>query len=870
MKEAYQESIQSLYSSLNSSEKGLSQSEVDARLKEHGKNIIKKKKKFKPLKIFLSQLNSFLIYILIIAAAISFFIGHSLDGFVISAIVLLNALIGFFQQFKAEKAIANLKKLIVPVSTVIRGGKVQEITSTELVPGDIILLEAGDKINADARIIESENAATNEAALTGESLPIAKEASILSLKLPMSERKNMLFTGTSLVRGTAKALVVKTGTNTVFGQIAKGLQEIEVSKTPMQKRLDKFSKQIGFIILGIVFIIALLGLSDKFDLIEMFLTAVALAVSAIPEGLPAVLAIGFAISSLAMSKKNVVIRRLPAVESLGSVTVICSDKTGTLTEERMEIEEFYASGEFYEKEGKSVIQDNKKIDLKKAKELTHLIKTSILCNNSRYELKDGKYELLGDPTETSLLEASLDLGFDKKLLVEQNPSIKKLEFDSTRKMMSVLRNTGKNNTMYTKGAIKKVLEKSSFELINGQVRRLGEKRKNQLLEEAEKMESKALRVLAFAYKVLSKSDKPKEENLIFIGFAGMIDPPRPEVKKAIEECRSAGIKVKIITGDSELTAKAIGAKIGITGRVVNELELEKMSDEQLLKSMDKISIFARVTPKQKLRITQTLQKLNETVAITGDGINDVLALKSSDVGIAMGQRGTDVARDVSDIVLVNDNFASIVEGVKEGRRTYDNIKKFTKYLLAVNFAEIFLVLFALIFGMPLPLIALQILWINLVSDSFPSLCLAFEKEENVMKSKPRDEKSMLSGIWKYIIAAGMLAFIAKLSIYLISVNQGNTIELTRTLVLTGAILYELLFVYTVRSRISVNKIGIFSNKWLNYAVLLSLGLQFILLYTPLSKFFQVVPLTLNHWLFLIPFAISGLIIFEIAKLMKKK
>ena len=870
MKEAYQQSIENLYNLLNSSESGISEKEAKSRLEKYGKNVIEEKKNFEPIKVFLSQFNSFLIYILLIAAAISFFIGHSLDGFVISAIVLLNAFIGFFQQFKAEKAISNLKKLIVPMSTVIRENTVKEIPSSELVPGDIIVLEAGDKISADARIIESENAATIEAVLTGESLPISKEKTTLNSRAPISERKNMLFTGTSFVRGTAKALVTGTGKETVFGQIAQGLQEIKVSKTPMQKRLDRFSKQIGFIILGIVFIIAALGFLEKFDLVEMFLTSVALAVSAIPEGLPAVLTIGFAISSLLMSKKNVVVRRLPAVESLGSVTVICTDKTGTLTEEKMTIEEMYASGEFYEKEGKSVMQENKKIDLKKQKELSHLIKTSILCNNSRYELEGGKYRLMGDPTETALLENSLDLGFDKKLLIEQNPSIKKIEFDSKRKMMSVLRDTGKNNTLYTKGAIQKVIEKSAFELVNGQVRRLGRKRKEEILLEAEKMESKALRVLAFAYKVLSKKEKIKEDNLIFIGFAGMIDPPREEVKDAIKECVDAGISVKMITGDSEITAKAIGEKIGLIGRVVNEHELEKMSDEQLLKSISEIVIFARVTPKQKLRITNILQKLNETVAITGDGVNDVLALKASDVGIAMGKRGTDVARDVADIVLVDDNFASIVEGVKEGRKTYDNVKKFTKYLLAVNFAEIFLVLFALIFGMPLPLIALQILWINLVSDSFPSLSLVFEKGENTMRSKPRAEKSMLSGIWKYIIIAGIVAFAAKLSIYLISMNSGNSIELTRTLVLTGAIAYELLFVYTVRSNESLLKRGIFSNKWLNYAVLFSLALHFVLLYTPLGNFFDVVPLTLNNWLFVIPFAFSGLIIFEIAKVIQSK
>jgi Ca2+-transporting ATPase len=868
MKEIYQELIENLYKKFNSSGDGISEKEAKNRLKKYGENLIKKRKSFEPFKVFISQFNSFLIYILIIAAVISFLIGHMLDGFIISFIVLLNAIIGFTQQFKAEKAISNLKKLIVPMSKVIREGEVKEIPSKELVPGDIIILSAGDKINADARIIESENAATNEAVLTGESLPVSKEAEIIKSKSSLSDLKNMLFTGTTFVRGTAKALVVKTGNETVFGEIAENLQTIKISKTPIQKRLDKFSKQIGFLILGMVFVIAALGFLDKFDLIEMFLISVALAVSAIPEGLPAVLTMGFAISSLMMSKKNVVIRRLPAVESLGSVTVICTDKTGTLTEEKMTIEKMYASGEFYQKKEKVILNEGKKIDLKKEKELIHLIKTSILCNNSRYELKNGKYKLIGDPTETALLQNSLDLGFDKKLLIEQNPSIKKFEFDSERKMMSVLRNTGKNNTLYTKGAIKKVLEKSSFELRNGQVRKLGTKRKEEILKDAENMEKEALRVLGFAYKVLSKKDKPSEDNLIFIGFAGMIDPPRPEVKKAIKECKNAGIKIKIITGDSELTAKAIAKKIGISGRVVNERELSEMSDEELLKLMPEIGIFARVTPKQKLRITEILQKLNETVAITGDGVNDVLALKSADVGVSMGKRGTDVAREVSDIILVDDNFASIVEGVKEGRKTYDNIKKFTKYLLAVNFAEIFLVLFALICGMPLPLTALQILWINLVSDSFPSLSLITEKGEKVMESKPRREKSILSGIWSYIIIAGILAFIVKLSSYLISLNQGNSIELTRTIVLTTAIFYELFFVYTVRSNFSLTKIGIFSNKWINYAVLFSIGLQFILLYTPLGKFFQIVPLSINDWFLVLPLAITGVLVFEIGKYIK--
>jgi Ca2+-transporting ATPase len=870
MEEAYRKSISTITKELDSRNNGLTLVESEKRLKQFGLNKIEKKKKFKPFKIFFSQFNSFLIYILIIAAAISFSIGHAIDGFVISGIVILNAIIGFSQQYKAENAIRGLQKLIIPMSRVMRGGRQIEIPSENLVPGDIVLFEAGDKINADCRILESENVETNEAVLTGESLPVSKNIENISKDTPLANRKNMFFTGTSLVRGTARAIVVTTGMNTIFGKIAENLQEIETAKTPMQKKLDKFSKQIGLIILGMVSIIAALGFLDKFDLIDMFLTAVALAVSAIPEGLPAVLTIGFAISSLLMSKKNVIVRRLPAVESLGSVTVICSDKTGTLTKEKMTAEELFVNNRFLSKKGNYVFLGNKKIDIKRSIALNELIKTSVLCNNSRFEIIDNKYEIIGDPTENALVEMSLDLDINKKTLIESYPSVKKFEFDSERKMMSIARNVENKTILYSKGAARKIIEASNKELISGKIVKLTLVRKKELMEKAAQMESKAYRVLAFAQKNCKDMKDISEDNLIFIGLIGMIDPPRIEVKPAIKECRDAGIDIKIITGDSALTAKAIAEKIGIIGRVVSEDELKNMTDEELENQMKEISIFARMTPQQKLRITKTLQKMGETVAITGDGVNDVLALKSADVGVAMGIRGSDVSRDVADIVLVDDNFKSIVEGVKQGRVTYDNVKKFTKYLLAVNFAEIFLVLFALMFGMPLPLTALQILWINLVSDSFPSLSLAFEKDYGVMKSKPRSEKNMLSGIWKFLIIAGIIAFIAKLLIYLIGMKSNLPIEEIRTMVLTGAIMYELFFVYTVRSKKSLKEIGIFSNKWLNIAVIGSLALHIILIYTPLGNFFNLVPLTFNNWIFLLPFAVSGVVIFEVYKLIKEK
>ncbi len=858
----HSKSLEELFKELNSSKKGLTNDEAGKRLVQYGTNTIKKKNKLKPLKIILEQFNSFLIYILIIAGVLMVYLGHMMDAIVIFAIVLLNAGIGFFQQYKAEKAIMGLRKLLVQKSKVIRNGKFVEILSSELVPGDIVVLEQGDRINADCRLIEVENLETNEAVLTGESLPVPKFLKKLAFKTNLAKRENMLFMGTQVVKGKTKALVVSTGMKTVFGKIADTLQGIETRKTPMQKKLDTFSKQLGLIILGLVLLILLVGAIYKFDLLQMFLTSVALAVSAIPEGLPAVLAIAFSISSVMLAKKNVIIRRLPAVEALGSVTVICSDKTGTLTEEKMSIQQIFANNNLYTKSFKKLSLKNKEIDLVKNKEISQLIKTSILCNSSRYELMGKEHKFIGDPTENTLVRNALDLNFDKKILIEKEPSVKKFEFDSKRKLMSILRDNGRSNTLYTKGAAEKIMAISSHELIDGQIKKLTQKRKEQLLEESKKMEKDALRVLGFAYKNFNKNEKVSEQGLIFLGFAGMIDPPRKEVKDAIAQCKSAGIKVKIITGDSALTAISIGKQIGITGEVVTEEELEKMSDAELMQRVDKIEIFARTTPHQKLRITKILQQKNEVVAITGDGINDVLALKSADIGIAMGQRGTDVARDVSDIVLIDDNFASLVEGVKQGRRTYDNVKKFTKYLLSVNFSAIILIMLLIIMGYPLPLLPLQILWMNLITDSFPALSLVFEKEEGVMKTKPRKERSILSGIWKFIIIGGIIAFAAELAVYMIGTGKNLPIEEIRTMVLTTAIIFELLFVYACRSNKSLKDVGIFSNKWLNIAVLGGLALHLILLYTPLSTAFKVVPLTLNGWLFILPFGAAGLIIFE--------
>ncbi len=853
---------------LGTSEQGLSDKEAKRRLEKFGKNTIKKTHKFRPIKVLFEQFRSFLIYILLAAIVISVIIGHFTDAIVITVIVVVNASIGFFQQYKAEKAIIGLKKLLIPTSIVIREGKHKEINSSEVIPGDILILKTGDKINADCRIIESNNLSTNEAVLTGESLSISKKEKVFPTKTILPERANMVYTGTEVVAGNGKAVVVFTGMNTEFGKIASELQEIEFKKTPIQKRLEVFSKQLGLIILGLVIVVMLLGFTQHFDKIQMFLTAIALAVGSIPEGLPAVLSISFAISSVFMSKQNVIIRKLPAVESLGSVTVICSDKTGTLTEEKMHVQKIFADNKMYRKKGKEILSKNKKlkkVNLKKTFHLYQLVKTSILCNNARYEkLESGDVSFIGDPTEQAFVRMALDLEMNKKNLTEEEPRVKEFEFDSKRKMMSILRDAGRKNVLYSKGASEKILSKCSFEIVKGDIKKLSEKRKKELLKQSSKMEKEALRVLAFAYKNFNKKEKAEENGMIFLGFIGMIDPPRKEVKSAIEKTKKAGIEIKMITGDSKLTAAAISKQIGLKGEIMTGEELENVSEEDLVDVIKKVVIFARTSPQQKLKITNALQSNNETVAITGDGVNDVLALKAADIGIAMGKRGTDVARDTADVILMDDNFASIVSGIREGRKTYDNIKKFIKYMLAVNFSQIILIMSALFMRLPLPLLPLQILWLNLLTDSIPALSLVFEKPEDVLSLKPRQEKSTLTGTWKFIIVGGIIAFISEFIVYLL--GQGTLpIQTVRSMVLTTAILFELFFVYTCRSNKPLLEIGIFSNKWLNYSIVLSLALQLILIYTPLAGVFKLAPLSIMNWMIIIPFAISGLVIFEIGK-----
>jgi len=829
---------------LGSSNSGLKRSNISERIEKYGENKIVKAKSFNALKVFFSQFKSFLILILIFAAILSFFMESVIDSVVIFLIIILNAGLGFAQEYKAEKAIEELKKMMVPKAKVIRDGKVVEIDSSKIVPGDILVLNEGDKIMADARVLSSEGFRVNEAALTGESVPQGKVSRKLKLNISLADRDNMIYQGTEAVSGNCKAIVVDTGMSTELGRISTLVQEVEPERNPFREKLDNFAKKIGiFIIILSVLVVGLLIWAGT-EVFESFLVAVSLAVSAIPEGLPAVISLALALATRRMLKNNVLVRKLPASETLGRTTIICTDKTGTLTEEKMTVDSIYANGSHKPKKGKDF-----------------LFKVGILCNDARLEENEEGEYFIGDPTEIALIVSAKNNFISKKEITEKEPKVKEFPFNSERKMMSIVRKTNTGMVSYVKGAPEKIIERSSHELIDGRSIPLDNYRKQELIKIYEGMAKKGLRVLGFAYKKIKDiSQDEAEQNLVFVGFQGMIDPPRPEVKGAIKLCNDAGINVIMITGDSNLTANAVAREIGLSGDSVDSDKLGKMSDKDLFKQISGISVFSRISPEDKLRIINILKQKNEIVAMTGDGVNDALALKRADIGISMGIRGTDVARNSSEIVLLDDNFASIVQGVKEGRRIYDNTRKFVKFLLSANFAEIMLVLTVmLIWRDPslLPLLPLQILWINLVTDSLPALALGSEPmEKDIMKRKP-NKGGILHGITGFILFVGILVSLVDFLVFYW--YMGDIIK-ARTMATTASIVFQMLVVFNCKSKESIFKSQ--SNKYLIGAVLFSIAIHLLVLYTPAGALFSFVSLNLGDWIKIIGFSIGGFILIE--------
>lgn len=849
---------------------GLTNEEVLKRQEKYGTNKLKEKKKESLFVKFIKQFNDFMIIILIIASIVSAVISKIqgendyIDSIIIIGIVIFNALMGVIQEAKAEKSIEALKQMTPQMAKVIRNGKTISVHAEELVKGDIIDLEAGNFVPADCRILESHNLKIEESSLTGETEPSLKDANFICKKdIPLGDMKNLAFMASITVNGHGRAVVTETGMDTQVGQIANMIIEDEAPETPLQKKLGQVGKILGLACLVICLIIFVIGLIKHIDPIEMFMTSVGLAVAAIPEGLPAIVTIMLSIGVTKMAKKNSIIRKLPAVETLGSSSVICSDKTGTLTQNKMKVVDVYS----------------------KNKDFT--IQLATLCTDCEISVENGKKIVTGEPTEKAIVEEGIQTGNLKNTLEMEQPRINEIPFDSTRKMMTTIHRIGNKYRVITKGAPDVLLQRCNKEV--QEVNKFGSlyTSKPQLLNsskiqnENRKMASNALRVIAVAYKDVdvlpTKVDSSSiENNLIFVGLIGMIDPPREGVSEAVKTCKNAGIKTVMITGDHLETAKAIAKDLGILcsgDDAITGQELDKMSQRQLEKNIKKYSVFARVTPEHKVRIVKAWQKNGAVVAMTGDGVNDSPALKNADIGIAMGKNGTDVAKSAADIVLTDDNFVTIVEAVKQGRNIYDNIKKAIHFLIATNIGEIVTIFMGLILGLKSPLLAIQLLWINLITDSLPAIALGLEKpEKDIMNRKPVNSKKGIfaDGLWNKIIVEGALIGVLTLVAFGIG-NKYYGLEVGRTMAFLAIGFLELIHSFNIKNDKSIFETGIFENKYLVGSFILGIFVQTIVVVVPVfAEVFQVVPLTLTQWIITIVISIIPVPVMELQKMLNFK
>ena len=863
----HQKDIQGVIEDLKSSLQGLSSEEAVRRLGEYGFNELKEKKKKTPFMMFLDQFKDFMILVLIAAAIISGFIGEVSDTIAIVVIVALNAVIGFIQEYRAEKAMAALKKMAAPTTTVIRNGMPATIDAAGIVPGDVVMLEAGRIVPADMRCIETVQMKVEEAALTGESVPVEKHTKPLHDEmLPLGDRKNMAYKGTFVTYGRGTGVVVATGMDTELGKIAAMLQEEEEVKTPLQKRLASFGQKLAIAVLAICAIVFGIGIMRGEQPLLMLLTAISLAVAAIPEALPAVITISLALGAKKLVKQNALIRKLPAVETLGSVTYICSDKTGTLTLNKMTVEELYLGG--------TILRAPEMEALKKT---DHPLMAALALSNDAQTGTDGV--IIGDPTEIALYDIARKHGFDKKELEKKYPRVAEIPFDSDRKCMTTVHTWTEGFVSFTKGAIEVLIDKSinivtpeGLEAINSSA----------ISKINERMAADGLRVLCVAMRkwdVLPDDMSPEnvETGLTILGLTGMMDPPREEAKEAVSMCKTAGIKPVMITGDHPITARAIARRLGIidddSKAIITGRELEKLTLEEFEEKVEHIRVYARVAPEQKLKIVKALQDRGQFVAMTGDGVNDAPALKRADIGVAMGITGTDVSKEAAHMILLDDNFATIVKAVKEGRKIYDNIRKFIKYLLTTNSGEIWTLFLAPLVGLPIPLLPIHILWINLVTDGLPALALSVEPAEgDVMSRPPRHPKESifahglgLHAIWVGILMAGIVLVVQA---WAITTEHAHW----QTMVFTVLCLTQLGHVLAIRSeKESLFKIGLFSNKYLLFAVLLTFILQMSTVYVPaLNPIFKTEPLTLNE--LMLTLALSSVVFFavEVEKLFRRR
>ena len=824
---------------------GLSQAEAQQRLSQYGENKLREKPKKTNFQRFLDQFKDAMILILLIAAAISFTVaiveGNPKEFFepvLILLIVFINAILGVFQESKAEKALDALKNMSAPHARVIRDGKEMLISSSELVPGDIIRLEAGDFIPADARLLQSASLKAEESALTGESVPSEKDAeAVVAEDAPLGDRSNMVFSGCSVTYGTATAIVTATGMDTQMGKIADLLDNEEDGQTPLQQKLAQLGKYLGFMALGACAIIFLVGILNGLEILHIFMTAVSLAVSAIPEGLPAIVTIVLSIGVQRMVKKNAIIRRLPAVETLGSASVICSDKTGTLTQNRMTLVKAWLDGQ---DEPEDISENN-------SEAIRKLLSYATLCSNGSVEFKDGHETHLGDPTETAIVLAAHKNGMPKELLNQQYPRLGEIPFDSDRKLMTTINLVEGKHLVIVKGAV----DVMASRCVSGDLEKAAQVNEN--------MSRNALRVLAVGYKFIDAlpatlTPEELETDLHFMGLVGMIDPPRPEAKAAVALCRKAGIKVVMITGDHVVTASAIAKDLDILrdgDRAITGAQLDAMSDEELDAQVTEISVYARVSPENKIRIVKAWQRRDQIVSMTGDGVNDAPALKAADIGCAMGITGTDVAKGAADMTLTDDNFATIVDAVQEGRGIYANIKKVVGFLLGTNIGEVITVFVAMLLWHESPLLSMQLLWINLVTDSLPAIALGMEPVENdVMDRKPKPKKEGLfaHGFGVRTVLQGVMFGSLSLIAYWLGKTVTGLEAGGQTLAFMVLAMSQVVQAFNMRSEHSLFKIGPFTNKTLNKAALISTGLMVLVMFTPLSGIFGL--MTLSPWLYL--------------------
>ncbi|MDN5277808.1 MAG: P-type Ca2+ transporter type [Clostridiales bacterium] len=852
--------------------KGLSKDEVYRRLEQYGPNELEEKGRRTIFQMFLDQFKDFMIAVLIVAAIISGLLGEITDAIIILLIVVLNAVLGVVQENKAEQSLEALKKMASPTAKVIRNGMPDVIPASQLVPGDVVVLEAGDFVPADIRLIETSNLKIEEAALTGESVPVEKYSEKLEKEdIPLGDRVNMAYSGSIVTYGRGKGIVVGTGMNTEMGKIAEMIQTGEETVTPLQKRLEVVGKTLGTAALAICGVIFIVGILYGKEIFQMFLTSVSLAVAAIPEGLPAIVTIVLAVGVQRMARRNAIIRKLPAVETLGSATIICSDKTGTLTQNRMTVEQVYYNGQFLnvnKLERQDGLDDHLKL----------LITTGVLCNDTQIVMEGEKKKTIGDPTETALVQLGLKVGLDKDILDANMPRVDELPFDSERKLMTTVHKLENGYRVFTKGAPDRLILRCNRILLDGKVVDISDDHLQQIQKANDDMASRALRVLGMAYKDLDDlnyADKEKElENgLIFVGLVGMIDPPRPEAKEAIKICQRAGIKPIMITGDHKITAVAIARQLGILKsdeEAITGVELDRLSDEEFKERVKDFSVYARVSPEHKVRIVKAWQAWGEIVAMTGDGVNDAPALKIADIGAAMGKVGTDVAKEAADMVLTDDNFATIVAAVEEGRIIFANILKAIQYLLSCNVGEILVIFIATMLNWEEPLLPIHILWINLVTDSFPALALGMEPaERDIMDKKPRDPNARIfgRGMVRRIVYQGFLTGILTLTAFTIGLRDG--LDVGRTMAFAALTFGELVHVLNVRSnKYSIFKIGFLTNRYVVGAMAISGLLQILVMTVPfLSDVFNVVSLNFKHWMWVAILALARLVVVEIVKLL---